>query len=292
MIKIKNKKKFEIAKNRTKKSGHSGIKRFIFWFVFLCFLGILFWLLFFSKFTQVDSIEIVFDDPTKEDIEKILREELAGKYFGFLPKNNIFFLPQKRIERRIEQSELLLAVFRIKRIFPQKISVFAKKREGVFIWQSGEKSFLVDDSGKTFRLLSGDQQVKFSNVFPVVIDKSSRPIEIGQEVVSDELAAFFNELTVKIEEASGLKFKREIMVPSLVAEEVSIEPQEGEWRLFLSTSQSVDRQAAALKALLEKKLSKSDLQELEYIDLRIKGRILYKIKSKDKEEQTNEKTEE
>jgi hypothetical protein len=292
MIKTKNKKKFKIAKNQTKKSGYFNIKRFIFWFIFLVFLGTLFWLLFFSKFTQINSIEIVFDDPMRADIEKILREEMTGKYLGFLPKDNLFLFPQRRIERRIEQSDLLLATFQIKRVFPQKISVFAKKREGVFIWQSGEKSFLVDNTGKAFRLLVNDQQAKFLSIFPVVIDKSSRPIEVGQEVVSDELAAFFGELIVKIEETSGLKFKREIIVPSLVAEEVRIEPQEGGWYLLLSTNQSIDRQAAALKALLEKKLSKSDLQELEYIDLRIKGRIIYKIKSEDKEEQTNEKTEE
>jgi len=292
MIKTKNRKKFEISKSQTKNFRSFSIKRFIFWLLFLFFLGTLFWLLFFSEFTQISSIEIVFDDPKKDDIKRVLQEEMKGEYFGFLPKNNIFFVPKKRIERKIREGDLLLEVFRIKKIFPKKISVFAKKREGVFVWQSEGKSFLVDNTGKAFRLLSNDQKEKFLDIFIVVIDESSRPIEVGQEVVSSELAIFFNKLIAGVEEASGSKFKRQVVIPSLVAEEVRLESQEGKWRLFLSTGQSIDRQAAALKALFEKKLSKNDIQELEYIDLRIKGRILYKTRSEDKEEQTNEKIEE
>jgi len=292
MVKIKNKKRHRVIEIKPKKKKQFFIKKFIFWLLFLCFSGVVFWILFFSYFTQVNSIVIITEDFNKEIINKIIENETSGKYLNIFPKKNFFLFPERKIIKKIKENGLLLEFINIKRIFPQKITVSAKGRKDVFIWQNQGKVFLIDKAGDVFLELNQDQKDEFWKKFVIINDEGSRPVLVGEKIISEELASFFINASMAMCQATGINFKKEVNIPSLVAKEARIEAENG-WTLYLSTEQSLNRQAVTLKAFFERQLvSSGEISRLEYVDLRLKGRILYKLKAGEEKEGDKEEVKE
>lgn len=286
MIKIKNKKNKIVPGFKTAKKKSFSFKKVIFWFLSVCFLAVLFLILFFSDFTRIKSIQFDVDNFDQEVINKIVKEESGGKYFNIFPKDNIFIFPAAKIVEKAKKENLLLKEIKIKRYFPGEIAVNVEGRKNVLLWLNQERIYLVDESGAVFLELPPEKKEDFIQKFAIIRDENSRSIKIGEEIISEELASFFFNINSKLQENTGFQFKKELHVPSLVSNEVKIDSENG-WALYLNTSQPLEKQLAGLKAFFEKQISREEAEKLEYVDLRLKGRILYKIKEELKSEVEN-----
>ena len=56
------------------------------------------------------------------------------------------------------------------------------------------------------------------------------------------------------------------------------------WEIYFSTERPITTQARILKRILKSKLVEEDLSQLEYIDLRIKGKAVYRFKNYEERE--------
>lgn len=62
-----------------------------------------------------------------------------------------------------------------------------------------------------------------------------------------------------------------------MAEELRVETRDG-WRVYFSTARTIETQAKVLREIIDDKITEDNIAQLEYIDLRIKGKASFRFK--------------
>jgi hypothetical protein len=184
-------------------------------------------------------------------------------------------------ERRLEDF-LQATFFDIKRVklekkFPDKILVKTSSRGGVAVWKSGEEYFLIDGSGRIFRKADLDQVENNQRIkeYPVIEEKNSTRTMVGDEIGAGGMVEFIYEAKKRMEDDLQAEVERSVKTPSRVSSDVRFRVSRG-WEVYFNPSIPAHEQVSLLKQLLEKSLSEEEKKTLKYVDLRIKGKAIYK----------------
>ncbi len=269
--------------NKKAKTGFLILKRILFWFVFLLFVATVFWTLFLSSVMKIETIEInetgFNEDQLRTEIQRILNDSR----FLFLKRDNFLLLPTKKIKEKIKNQSNLVRDVRVIREFPKTMLVEIKERESKIVWCSGEKCMIVDELGESFQEISAEKKDELSQDYVIITDISNKEIFLHEKIASEEFVWFCENLPRVISEKAGVNIKPFLRLPSSIAGEVRAETEDG-WTIYFSTEKEAELQAMILKKILKKKISKSDRKKLEYIDLRLKGKVIFKIEEEKRKE--------
>lgn len=229
--------------------------------------------LFYSGIFSIDAVSISdYKDMDKEFIDRLVNGYLDEKMFlGFLPRRSNFFLVSKEsLEKKVTSELPGLEKARIDlALFSNTLSIDLQKREtaGAWCFRDG-KCFYFDNSSFLFQ--ESDSSSK--NNLVVVDDNAPKNLK---EVLPDK------EMVNKIIEANRvlkiLDFAnyKNFYVPENSFNDFWVKTSEG-WNIYLDKSTAVAEQLYALDELLAKKISSEKRSTLQYMDLRIQGRIYYK----------------
>jgi hypothetical protein len=110
-----------------------------------------------------------------------------------------------------------------------------------------------------------------------IIDESAESVEIGRTRVDKELIKFARDASLILRENMGFDWREGIKTPSNASGEIMILMNDG-WILRLSQDTEPQEYQHILQAIFDNEVKKEDLPNLEYLDLRIKGRAYYKYK--------------
>jgi cell division septal protein FtsQ len=271
-------------------------KKITFFFLLILFLGVAGWVFFFSDYTRIHKVEVkvASEDLNRNKIKSKTEDFLKKKKFNFLSRENILNLSGRELEGFLKEEFLRIKEVEVRKVFPHKISLDVQGRESVAIWQRGDGYFLVDNEGLVFRQLSqSDVQEKDSfrelilikeDIFSKKLSENERDRNLGK------IVDFSCQAKKEIEQALDLNIKKEMQTPSGVSGEIRLATEDG-WKIMLNTEKAVDSQIALLRDLLKKdKITEEDKNHLEYIDLRISGKAIYKSSVEiDDEENEEEK---
>lgn len=252
------------------------MKRFLWVFLFLSFLGVSFWVLFFSLFTQIKQVEILGEAQEKERVREIIQDFLKEKRGKIFSQGNFFLFPEKKLERKLREQFPLLEKIETEKKFPEKLTLKITERKNVFIWCFDQNCFWVDGEGELFFGPQAFFEAEKTG-YPVVLGQADDQRKIGENFFSPNLAIFLLDLKNILREEFSLE--RLVSVsPNLASEEIRVSFKEG-WQVYFSLKKPALQQVEILREILEEKLKEVVWEKIDYIDLRLSGKAVFKLKN-------------
>jgi hypothetical protein len=264
------------------------IIRIFFYCALVCFIASMAYIFIFSPLTQINKIDIEGTKELKKDeINVEMRNKMAGKYLGVISKKNFVLLPSEKLEQELSDKFRKIKTINISKHFPDKIIVQLEERRSLIIWCSGGPCYIVDEKGYAFSPADLDSREVMENNLIKLINESARPVDLGKQVLSESHLNYLLNLKDSLRKNAKLEIFDDYHTRSSVAEEVSVKTLDG-WYIFLSSAYPQDESIEMLRILLEQKIQPEERKNLEYIDLRVVGKIYYKLKNIPQEEITSE----
>ncbi|MFO7807430.1 MAG: cell division protein FtsQ/DivIB [Candidatus Moraniibacteriota bacterium] len=274
------KKRKKISKKKPKKTDRInkiGVKRIIFRLLLLCFTLAIFWIFIFSDYVKTKEVQVNTEKSDKKEIKKATLEFLEGEKLKIFPKDNIVLLSQKRLERHLKEKFFDIKEINLIKNFPDKITLEIKRRGNVAVWKSGEDHFLIDDSGEIFKKVNSREIQNNEKIkdYLIIEENNFAETKVGNRIGVGEIIDFSYKARDQIRSNSKLRTERLIKTPSRVSGEARFKVSDG-WKVYFNTGIPARDQVELLDQILEKSISDREKDHLEYIDLRIKGKAIYK----------------
>lgn len=256
--------------------------RFIYYFLLASFVATLVYVFIFSPFLKVELVIVSGTESiSRSEIEKEAVSFMEGKYWNFVPKNNLLFISANKLEDILKKRFVKINSIAIKKSFPNSLSINIEERKSLIVWCKGEaasgKCFVVDDNGYAYAQADLESpEVKENNLIEMV-DSSAREINNGEKILSDDYIAFISNIKDEVYKITGINIVPHYVTPSRLSEELTAQTDAG-WGIRFSNEITLDKSVRTLKTFLEKKVI-SDYSQLEYVDLRAENKVFYKMKN-------------
>lgn len=230
-------------------------------------VGILYFL-FMSPFFAIKNVIIDHEGIVKnEEIEKVYNEYDAGFF-----KNNALLLPSQKIKKEIMQKVPAISSVVIEKEFPDIIKIKAVEKTPKIILQQNDKKVVVSGEGEAIFMIEQDTE-NIPNV-PTVMVKQQKDIAIGDAVTSPKIIKFVEVLQSEFPLKTSFEIDH-FEVPTLFANEVHIITKAG-FKVMLTINHSVESQLINLVSVIQQEIGVENVQNKEYIDLRVGNWVYYK----------------
>lgn len=234
-------------------------------------LGLIFFIFFIHfVFTTenllIKNIEIKGDKTFETKMQEIAQNELKKKKFILFKNNNFILFNGSVLENIMLKNIKELKSVEVSKKIPNKIIITAKEKVAKIIWQSSEKKYLIDEEGYVLK------EVDNNNGLPVVVDSHNLPIKQDKPVV---LADFIN----TAENISNKLAENKIDIEYTEIKDTTfllrIITKQG-YIIILDSTKNINNQIEKLKETI-KQLG-PQINIVEYIDLTVKNKAIYKLK--------------
>ncbi len=264
----------KIEKGKTGKSFR--FLRVLITFVFFLTLG---YLALFSPFLEITTVSVRGVELNREiEISRKVNELLSGKYANLIKKNNFLFVRPKLIEEELLKNFNRLSKAEAKKIFPNLILVSAVERKADLVLCSSGICYLVDENGVAYsRADISDEELRERN-FLTLVDESASLVEIGKTKIDKDFIEFAKKMSLILKDNLNFNWEGGFYTPALVSGEIFVRITENGWILKLSQQTPPEEIYKMLVALIDQEIKRENLSNLEYLDLRIKGKAYYKMK--------------
>jgi len=252
--------------------------RFLFWLLLLGFLGICAYLLFFSPFLDIEAISVEGNqDIPSEEIVARVEKAIEGRYYNYFSRKNFFLVSKKNIDNALRSNFDRLEVASIEKKFPKTILIKVTERKAELVWCSGGVCYLVDKSGLAYSGVSGNDEELRNSGFLTVIDDSARPIEIGKTKIDAAYIFYLESINDLLKSDPKLDPIESYHTPGMASGEISARTTEG-WTLKISSETSSEETKKIIETVFEKELAGEQRMNLDYLDLRVRGKVYYKMR--------------
>jgi hypothetical protein len=233
------------------------------------------WLVFFSDYLYIEDIYVSGVKTVDVLVLKsVVSLNLAENHWRIFPRSHIFFYRTAGLSEALqEQFTRIASVNFSPDIHRRRLNIEITERSPVGFWCA---------SNGECALLAGDG---------VILEPMGRPEGIGAFVIEDASAAEFSPGT-RLMAPEWILFMKEFssaLAPEILIRSYIIEPESlsagyirartsADWDILLNVEFGQERHTAAVvKTLLEEEI-RNRINRLEYIDLRIPGRVFYKVR--------------
>lgn len=271
-------------------------KRFFVWFLLIGVLaGSGIHAVFFSGFLAVDTIELrgIVKTPA-DDLKALVLQHLDGQVLGRVPRNNIALVPAQEITRKILERFPRLSSAVVRKKYPHSITVEVAERQYAGVWCAASqpqtassnqtvsedapstptttspliplKCFLVDAEGVAY-----SEAAESSGVLQLrIIEARDNEPQLGTEVIDPHVLDFFRRAKDALEKRFGIRTSH-FEIRGLP--DATVYTAHG-WQILLDATKSLDAALDSFKETIE--IIDQRTTRIEYIDLRIEGRVYYK----------------
>jgi len=264
--------------NREKKGRFT---RFLFWILFLGFLAVCAYLLFFSPFLEVEAVSVEGNNeiPSEQIVGKI-DGVMEGHYLKYFPKRNFFLVRKSAISGELKNSFNRLEISSIEKKFPRTVLVKVKERQPELVWCSAGVCYLADKIGLVYSGANATDEEINKNRFLVAIDDNAQPVETGKTKLGENFIRYLKEMDAVLVDDLGFSLDGDYHTPALSSQEIIVRIKEGDgsWTLKLSSAAAPQDTKKVLETVFEKDLGGGKKSQLEYLDLRVKGKVYYKLR--------------
>lgn len=238
-------------------------------------------MLFFSPYLEIESVAVEGNrDISSEEIVGKVSKTLNGKYFDCLSRRNFFLVNRRVIGERLKNDFSRLEISSIEKKFPRAILVKVKERQPEMAWCSSGVCYLVDKEGLVYTGANATDEELSKDRFLIVIDDGARSVEIRKTSIDPEFIQYLKRVDAVIVDDLRFQFEGNYHTPALSSQEITVRIKEGEgWTLKMSRSISEDDTKKIIQTVFEKELDAEKRKNLEYLDLRVKGKVYYKLRN-------------
>lgn len=256
----------------------SGFVKFLYWIILLAFIGVITYSLFFSQFLAVTQVNI--NDTQKlsvSDVRETVESQISGKWLNFIPKNNILLISKNTVKRGILEKYKYAESVEIKKSFPHGVDIVIRERRFSLVFCSNGECYVVDDKGVIFIKADFEKNELGENDLPIIYDDSNKSIEIEQGFAPGYIN-YLLKIREKLKNDLGVDLERDFHTPQIASGDIRIKTTEG-WLIYMDKNIPADKEANALKIVLENKIYQNKRSDLEYVDLRTENKVYYKFKN-------------
>ncbi|MDD5289832.1 MAG: cell division protein FtsQ/DivIB [Patescibacteria group bacterium] len=198
--------------------------------------------------------------------------QVEGGAKNFLARQkiaNFFILAKNNLKKELSGSEKIEEI-KISCKFPNTLIIEVIPKVPAFVWQEGDKYFLVDNEGKvTTPIILAQNEWNL----PLVSDATTTVFTLQNQLVKKEVVNFIKEFNQEFNKMKSNIVLANYIIPDLNGQEVDMVTKEG-WKIILLSGNNVNKVIENLKFLLSTKFK--DQKPKEYLDLRLEERIFYK----------------
>jgi hypothetical protein len=276
--KRKNPRMYSGVPKRDSQKKKSGFSHFLFWLMFLAFIGVSVYLLFFSSLMEIETVSSEGNqDIPSDEIAIQAKKSMEGKYFGYLSRKNFFLVNKREIDAALKSSFNRLEVASIEKKFPKAILIKVRERHPELVWCSGGVCYLIDKEGMAYSGATGtDEELRREN-FLTVVDENARPVEIGATFIDGGYIDFLKKMSLILRDDLQLETEGGYFTPAIASREAIVKIKEG-WLLKMNSAISPEETKKIIQTLFEKELPPEKRQNLDYLDLRVKNKVYYKMR--------------
>lgn len=269
--------------------------------VLLMGIGIFLYFFIFSNFYNITDIQVSGNQViSTDDVLDITGQYLNQNTLWIFKHRNIFIFNKQALKKRLNEV-IILNDLKVDKILPNTIKLTLEEKNSALKWLTDGNEYLLDNQGQIIKRYyvsatpqifvlqaenstsdSGQAQSNDSK-FIKIRNLANQPVSLGDFVLKPENAAFIISLQDKIKGFDYLKYT-EIDVPNAYPQYISMGMASG-WQIQLNLLDSLEAQLNRLNLLIDQKIKKENLNQLEYIDLRLGESIYYKFKDQDKEQE-------
>ena len=266
-----------MVKSRSKRSKNS-FGRWIYRAAFLAFVGMIFYIIFFSGKLSVTAISVSGGNEINADIiTSRISSRMDGKYLGVIDKNNILLIRSGKAEDDLRREFRKIENIEVKRKFPGTILVNIQERRTPVIFLSGEKGFSVDENGIAYDQFQPEASGASGNALIILRDSSASEINLGEAILSQDYIAYLVGIRDGMKKEADIEIDNNYETPSVVSSDVRVKTTEG-WKVYFGTDINLKKELEMLVVSLENKIDKARRPDLDYIDLRSDNKVFYKFK--------------
>ena len=238
----------------------------------ILFLILLFYFLTLSRVFLVRQVSVLGEGISPAEVEDVLQSlEKQRRYL--VPRNHILLLSKRQLLLAL-QDELpeVRQITRFKRGFPNQLALAVEKRKPLYVWQSGESYYLLDQDGVVFQKVLTYEPSSFAEV--LLADQTQAPVQVGQALPIGKPLQFVEKVKNQWpREIPQTTFASFVLLGSL-SPDITVKTGLG-FQVYFDLDRSVEAQLRNLNLLLAQEIKPETYSGLSYIDLRLPNIAYY-----------------
>jgi len=246
-------------------------------FLWMIFLGVAVYAIVFSPFLRMETIRVDGAvDVSVSDIEQMIREDVAGKYFSIIPQDTMLMIAKSRIEMDLKNRFKKIRSAEVTRVFSHTLVVHIEERKTLVVWCSADQCFYIDEDGYAYAPVDTSTQTLYRGGVLTITDESAQAVDADTPVLDPDFVRFTADIQEKLHQQLGIEVSAEGSTPSRFSDELNVKTTEG-WTLFFNVRVPIENSLHTLQLLLKKEISDERRHRLKYIDMRIENRAYYSV---------------
>jgi hypothetical protein len=248
----------------------SGLKAKLIIGIVIVFFSLSGWFLLFSPFWETKNISITSSDINKEEISKIVDDQINKERFLFFqPQKNLFFFKEARLYQTLKNRYRFQKI-EVKKNFPNKLEVAVTEKALACVWNEAGRYYYIDADGYVLGEVSPlDIQQR---TCPLIANESLNLINDSKIGADSLLINFAIQIFQGLPEKS-LGIEIDHFISDQETNTLKIQTTEGQ-KISFDTTGDAAKQLEKLAALKLQKL-KDDFKNKKKIDLRFGDKIYY-----------------
>jgi cell division septal protein FtsQ len=231
-------------------------KKITCWIFLIIVILFFIWFFRFSGFFQIKQV-LIDDSVYKKQIESLINKNIKNN-------KNLFSFPSSYVEQEIKKQIPNISEVRVYKSPPDALKVVYIERKPMLILIQGNKKYIIDYYGVAFRFyLDKDKDLT------KIIDERSKQINIGDKVLTSGFLSFVKNLSKNLEASLSAKITKVLIKQNVF--EVIVYTNKDFYMIFDTTTSSSSQIADAKKAI-----EIIGNKKIDYLDLRIPGKVYYK----------------
>lgn len=288
-----------LGKERFSKHRFSAAKTYLMKFLIFAVAVSLVYLFFFTSALSVKKITVSGNKTVDANAIWETADAAAGKKIMGIFNNNILLVKTSEIESVIKNKFNVISGVAVAKKFPLTLEIEITEKSVDISWCNRIKIERVAESGKKSEndapaygeknqaaetaqcYFSGEDNIVYEKVSDGLLAGSVKVfrddrININAKAGNKALTAFVRELAANFNRKTGLILDY-FYLPPLDSRELHLVTSDG-WQIYFDLNRDVNDQLWVLSNVLKNKMSDSDKKSLDYVDLRVIDRVIYKTK--------------
>jgi cell division septal protein FtsQ len=222
--------------------------------------------LFTNDYLRIKNIRIVGDNTFQSQIIEVAQKELDKSRLLIFKNNNFLLMNKNSIEEEIKSQIPEVKEIIITKKFSDSIELKITERQASIGWQVRDKRYLLDGDGYLLK------ETDTFDGYVAVKDNSEIEVSKDKRIVYPNFIHFVKDMSDKF---TSLKIGVKSIEISETTFIIDVFTQDG-YKIVLNTTKSLSEQISKLEEAL--KYIGDSISKLDYIDLTVKNKAVYKYK--------------
>lgn len=187
----------------------------------------------------------------------------------------LLLVPPQSLAEELRRTLPRLADVAVLRRLPGTLVLHLQEKVPLAYLEASSGIYALDREGRVIEVV-GREDARRTPLPVVRVERSSGPLAPGSGVLSTAVVDLLHDVIVLLPDQVGAHVAS-LTIPSAGTREVRVETDRG-WILLMDAERNLPAQLRTFEQLLVETLSAEDQERLESVDLRVPGKVFYRLR--------------